>query len=476
MTEPTIFQGPTNRALLLTRLPRLPDPRDNAGSSSFLARARETNLLVRMRWSFAPHWTLTADGGISNARRDRRLSMLSQFDPVAGTGILTVQAANGQLYRNFDLRADVSGSIDIGPFRHELIFGVSTQRSRQYFAPPLIAAGFLNPGGCIALGLGSRCIQSAFDPIVLRDVNFAADLPYDPTRDTKNVDSGLYLFDRIGVGGASRDRFQLIAGARQSRYVQFVAAAPDQWKHNFAAHPLTVSAAVIYQPVPDVSLYASYIEGIESEPQAPNLTINAGQILPPGRSRQKEIGAKVRPTRALLLNLAYFDIDRRLTYVNSSDRFVNDGIGHYRGLEAGLTGDITPNLSVIGSAMLLDAREDVPGDPVIDGKRVENSARWQESLFGEYRFAGRLVGAGVNAGLSFTGKRSINPENTLFVPGYTTVDVGGFYGMRIAGVPVTAHLNAVNLLAKRYVASTGSNLIAMGIPRSIRLTLTARLF
>lgn len=311
---------------------------------------------------------------------------------------------------------------------------------------------------------------------MLRDVNFAGELPYDPTRDTKNVDGGLYLFDRVGFGGASRDRLQLIAGARQSWYSQFVATAPGEWKRDFTAHPLTVSAAVIYRPVPDASLYASYIEGIESQPPAPNLTINAGQILPPGRSRQKEIGAKFRPTRALLLNLAYFDIDRRLTYVNSSDRFVNDGTGHYRGIEAGLSGDITSNLSVIGSAMLLDAREDVPGDPVIDGKRVENSAPRQGSLFGEYRFAGRLAGAGLNAGLSFTGKRSINPENTLFVPGYTTLDIGGFYAMRIAGVPVTAHLNAVNLMAKRYVASTGSNLIAMGIPRSIRLTLTARLF
>ena len=376
VTEPSIFQGPTNRALLLTRLPRLPDPRDNAGSSGFLTRARETNLLGRMRWSFAPRWTLTADAGLSNARRDRRLSMLSQFDPVAGTGVLTVQAANGQLYRNFDLRADVSGSIDTGPFRHELIFGVSTQRSRQDFAPPLIAAGFLNPGGCIALwariALHPECLRSDS----ARVVNFAADLPYDPTRDTNNVDSGLYLFDRIGFGGASRDRFQLIAGARQSWYSQFVATAPDQMEarlHSSSADRFRrrhLPARSRREPLRE--LYRGHRKPASSA-QSHDQT-QAG-ILPPGRSRQKEVGAKFRPTRALLINFAYFDIDRRLTYVNSSDRFVNDGTAHYRGIEAGLNGDITPNLSMIGSAMLLDAREDVPGDPVIDGKRVENSAR-----------------------------------------------------------------------------------------------------
>jgi iron complex outermembrane receptor protein len=476
VTEPTILQGPIIRSLLLTQLPRLPDPRLNPGSIGFVNRASETNLLARMRWTFASRWTLTAEGGFSNARRDRRFSTLSQFNSVTGSGILTVQAANGQLYRNSDFRADVAGKVDTGAFRHELVLGLSSQRSRQYFAPPLLAAGFLNPGGCIELGLGSRCVQSAFDPAVLRDVNFNGNVPYDPTRDTKNADTGLYLFDRMSFGGALRERFQLIVGARQSYYRQFIAVRRNQWNRNFSAHPVTVSAAVVYRLVSGASLYASYIEGIESVPPAPNLTVNQGQALPPGESRQKEVGAKIKPTRTLLLNIAYFDIDRRLTYVNSSNRFVNDGIGHYRGVEAGLNGDITPELSIIGSAILLDAREEVPGDPVINGKRVENSAHWQWSVFAQYRFARRLEGAGLSTGLSFTGKRSINPENSLFVPSYTTLDIGGFYGMKIAGVPVTMHVNAVNLLSKRYVASTGSNLLAMGIPMSVRLTLAAKLF
>ena len=86
VTEPTNLQGPQNRALLLTHLPRLPDPQTNLGSLGFVNRAREVNLLGRIRWIAAPGWTVTANAGLSNARRDRRFSTLSLLDPISGAG------------------------------------------------------------------------------------------------------------------------------------------------------------------------------------------------------------------------------------------------------------------------------------------------------------------------------------------------------------------------------------------------------
>jgi iron complex outermembrane recepter protein len=473
VTEPTILQGPQKRSLLLSELPRLPDPHDNPGSRGFVNRAHEVNLLARLRWIVTQRWTLTAEGGFSNAKRDRRFSILREFDPHTGFGTLTAQAANDQLYRNSIIRADITGQFETGPISHDLVFGASKQGSHQYFPTPRLVADPTNPDGCIALGLGPSCVQSAFNPIVLRDVNFDGEVPYNPARDTKNVDTGLYAFDRLGVGGPSHDSLQLILGLRKSYYREFIAHARDVWGRTFAADPSTVSAAAVYRPTLNASLYASYIEGLESEPPAPNLTVNQGEILPPARSKQKEFGAKATLKRLLLFNIAYFDIDRRLTYVNSFNRFVNDGVGHYRGLEAGLEGNATRDLSIIASAILLDARESVPGDPIINGKRVEDSARWQWSLYGAYKLAKVLPGFALNGGIFFTGRRPINPENSLFVPGYTTVDVGGAYGMHLAKVPVIARINVSNIFSKRYVSATGSNVLAMGIPMTIRISLTA---
>jgi iron complex outermembrane recepter protein len=471
VTEPTIMQGPQNRALLLTQLPRLPDPRSNLGSVGFMYRAHELNLLGRVRWSAAPGWTVTADAGVSKASRDRRFSTLSLLDAVTGAGTLAVQAADGQLYRNSIAQADISGSFQIGPFHHDMVIGASALRSRQYSAPARNVADLTHSQGCLELGLNDHCSQNAFDPIRLRDVSFSGAAPYNPSRDSKNVDDGLYVFDRVSFGGQKSQHFSVIVGVRQSIYRQSVALDSDHWQRTFAADPLTISAAVTYRPIAIASLYASYVEGIESVPPAPNMTANQGEVLPPGRSKQIEVGAKVRPVKSILATVAYFNVDRTLTYVNSLDRFVNDGTGHFRGVEAALEGTLTPDLSVIASAIALTAREDVPGDPIIDGKRVENSAPMQWSIFAEYSLRKWLSGFALNAGAYFTGRRPLNPENSLLVSGYTTFDIGASQNITVAGLPITARVTAANIFSKRYVASTGSNTLAMGMPAAVRFEL-----
>jgi iron complex outermembrane receptor protein len=475
VTEPTSLQGPQNRAILLTELPRLPDPRTNLGSIGLMNRAREVNLLGRIRWSAALNWTVTAEAGLSNATRDRRFSTLSLLDPVSGAGVLTVQAANGQLYQNSIAQADVSGWFDTGPLRHHLVIGASALRSRQYSAPPRTVADFTNPQGCLDLGLNDHCSQNAFDPIRLRDIDFNGAAPYNPSRDSKNIDDGLYAFDRIGLAGPQSQSVSVsvIVGVRQSFYRQSVAIDRDHWGRTFEGDPFTVSTALIYRPIAMASLYASYIEGIESVPPAPNMTANQGEVLPPGRSKQVEFGAKVKPATELLATVAYFDVDRQLTYINGVDRFVNDGRGHFRGVEAAFEGAITPDFSMIGSAILLNAHEDVPGDPVIDGKRVENSAHLQWSIFAEYSPRKWLPGFAINAGAYFTGRRPLNPENSLLVPGYTTFDLGASKDLKIAGMPMVARITATNIFSKRYVASTGFNTLAMGMPATVRFTLEA---
>lgn len=76
----------------------------------------------------------------------------------------------------------------------------------------------------------------------------------------------------------------------------------------------------------------------------------------------------------------------------------------------------------------------------------------------------------------YTGARAINPQNTLFVPGYTLFDLGGSYAFEIGGVGMTARVNAQNITGKKYFASTSSNYIAFGAPSVIKFSLTANIF
>ncbi|MFV3517458.1 TonB-dependent receptor domain-containing protein, partial [Mycobacterium tuberculosis] len=79
----------------------------------------------------------------------------------------------------------------------------------------------------------------------------------------------------------------VIGGVRQSDFrVEKVGSAP------FQLNKVSPMAAVIVHPVHQASLYASYVEGLESAGTAPLTAANAGAILPPLVSRQKEVGIK----------------------------------------------------------------------------------------------------------------------------------------------------------------------------------------
>jgi len=475
VTEPTIWIGPTGRDELLDRLPKLPHPRTNAGSEGFKNRARETNVLGRLRWRATDRWGLTLEAGLSRESRDRTFSLLSLIDPGTGEGSLFAGTSNGQKFENRTWRIDFAGSFRTGAVRHELLLGVTSNRRQQYFPRSTVVVGVdtdLGRAGCLALGLDSGCSQNAYEPTPLPNIGFDVALPYDPNRDTQSRDAGLYAFDRLRLDGDS-DWTNVLLGIRKSIYRENVATDVGGRRTTFRDEPLSISAGLIAKARPWASLYASYIEGVESLPPAPNFTVNEGQIPPPGKSRQFETGIKLEPRPGLLFTLAYFNIRRQLAYINSDNRFVSNGLGRYRGWETSLAGEISPDLSLYGSAVLLDATQRLTGDPVIDGNRPENTARRQWSAFAQYRVKKGPPGISVNAGLFHTGARAINPENSLFVPEFTLVDVGGSYEFKLGRAQLVTRLTGSNITRKRYFASTGSNILAYAPPPMVKLSLEA---
>jgi len=478
VTEPTILQGPEERTQLLTSLPKLPPAKTNPGSEGFMNRASEINVLGRLRWKATDRWNVTLEAGVSHEQRDRRFSLLTLLDPNTGDGILFVGVAKNQKFENRTLRGDVGGIFTTGGLTHELLVGATTNWRRQYFTRATIVAGVdtdRGRTGCVALGLESDCVQNAGHPQPLRDIRFEATLPYDPSRDTEITDSGYYAFDRVRFGGSRDDAVNILLGARKSNYRETVATASGSRRTTFQDAPVSVSAGLVLKLRRWASLYGSYIEGLESLPPAPNFTANEGEILPPAESRQLEAGLKVQPKSGLVVTIARFDIRRQLTYINADNRFVSNGIGHYRGWEAGVAGEVSSTLSIYGSAMRLDAVQSLTGDPLLDGKIPENAAKEQWSIFAEFRLPGVRRGVALNAGIFHTGKRPINPENSVFIPAFTLLDFGASYTFNLRGTEMIARVTASNVVGKRYFISTGSNLLAYGPPAAVKFSLLAKL-
>lgn len=484
VTEPTVWQGPTTGALMST-LPSIPAMSTNAGSKGFLNRASETNLLGRIEYKISPAWTISAEGGLSYETRFRRFSSLQNFDPVTGNGTLNITAADGQIYDNRNVRGEIAGTFATGPIVHELLIGASKNLRRQYSPVAVAFAGTANAttrANCVALGLTSTCVQNGYNPVALNEIYFTGPSTYDPRRDTLITDGGLYAFERAKFGGPNDDLISVLFGVRKSYYEESAQALPSGTSTvvapvtTFKAEPVSFSGGLVVKPVEWISAYGTYIEGLETTAGPPQTALNFGQNFPATSSRQYEGGIKIQPKRGLLFTGAYFDIERGLAYVNAANLYVQDGRSNYRGFEFSLSGDVTRDFSLYASALFLDAKQGQTADATLIGKLVENTAKTQWSISGEYRLTPVLPGLAITAAAFYTGARAINPSNTLFLPGYTLYDLGGSYEFDVGGVGLTARVYAQNITGERYFSSTSSNFISYGVPPSVKFSLSMKLF
>jgi len=442
ITEPTEFSLSAVKGVVT--LPPLQSPSTNLGGKWMQGRGWETNLLARINYSFAPGWRLSTAVGQSYLSRDRAYSSFGAYDPVTGNGIVSVAQTRGNDYRNVIYRADVSGTFRTGPITHDLLVG----------------AAYLTRDGNVPTAVRRSFAQNLYNPVPIPQQAPAPRIIPNPTR---TEDLGLYIFDRASLG----DWLQATVGYRKTDYRDVSRTS------RYSIKPDTFSYGVMVKPTAWASLYANYIEGLEPGPIAQQIANNAGEILPAAVSKQYEAGAKIEPMRGLLLTGAYFHIKRPSAYLNSANFYVQDGEAVYQGAEFSAVGELIPNLSISGSAMLLDAKQQSGAASVV-GKGIENVAKFSGSLFLEYRVP-QVSGLRVSAGVFHVGRRAVNALNQGFVPGYETFDAGASYAFDLLGKQAMLRVYGENITGKRYWASTGSSLLAQGLPMSVKFAFSIKL-
>lgn len=425
-------------------LPPLLSPRHNLGADWMQARGKETNLLARVNYDFAPGWRFAGAVGRSYLTRDRAYSSFGRHDPVTGEGTLTVAQTTGNDYTNVVYRGDLSGTIRTGPIEHSLLIGVAFQ-TRDGNVPTAVRRNFA---------------QNLYNPVAI---------PYQPTppriipNPTRTEDLGGYIFDRASLG----DWLQATVGWRKTRYTDVSLTSA------YEVRPDTLSYGLMVKPVRWISAYANYIEGLEPGPIAQQIANNAGEILPAAVSRQKEAGVKIEPVSGLLLTGTYFHIARPSAYLNSANVFVQDGEAVYEGAEFSAAGELGRHLSITASAMALSARQRTGAASVV-GKQIENAAKFSGSIFAEYRVPA-VPGLSVSGGMFRVGPRAVNALNQGYTPGYATFDLGMAYRFGLLGKAATIRAYGDNITDRRYWASTGSGLLAQGLPRTVRMSFAVTL-
>lgn len=221
------------------------------------------------------------------------------------------------------------------------------------------------------------------------------------------------------------------------------------------------NASLMFSPTPWLTTYATYIEGLEQGGVAPDEAVNRLQVLPPMRSKQRELGIKAE-LGGLLVSGALFDIEKAYEYSNNANLYVQDGIQRHRGAEVSAVGKATDAWTIMGGVTLLTARVEGSAN---DGNAPINVPKVMAKLYSEYALP-FAPGLSLTGGVYFVGQQYATASNNSRLPSYTTFDLGLRYATKVTGRPVTLRLNVNNVANRDYWL----NSYYLGSPRSVALS------
>ncbi|MCC4774667.1 TonB-dependent siderophore receptor [Vibrio cyclitrophicus] len=345
-----------------------------------------------------------------------------------GTGTVT----QGGNYRHDKWRfrtayVDLTTTADLAGTEHQLLFGANWLGYSYYRGMDRFSSGEYAPDATVpvpSVGATSLGKMSTYDTW------------------------GFYIQDLITIN----DEWQVLAGARFDRKVS----------SGVAEENVAPKLGVIYHPVSNGSIYASYSESFEPQgvvsSGSRNYT-NDGQLLDAATGVSYEVGTKWElMDERLFVSGAVFDITQENISMDVEDTASGDwtktqgGEQLHRGAELAAQGFISERFSMSGSAMYLDA--EIANHETYAGNRPVDVPEFAASVWSTYAATNEVD---VNLGLIYEGSRYGDDANTFKKDGYARVDMGAAYTLKYDdSLDFVARLTVENVFDKEYLAGGGS--------------------
>jgi iron complex outermembrane recepter protein len=268
----------------------------------------------------------------------------------------------------------------------------------------------------------------------------------------------LLVMDRISFG----EKVHLSFGGRIERFKgeTFTSYPPGSFpSSNRPATEETTfnpSAGIVYKPMQDLSIYASYASSTNSFTNLRRITAT-GDKLDAETACQFEIGTKMELLDGnLVASAAVFQIEK--SDVAGTDPAnplfsINAGEERSRGIEADLRYEPIAGLNILANYAFIDASIESDPTGVTTGNRRYGVPRHSGGLFAVYEMQdGPAKGLGIGGGVYASDKVEISNGNIGTLPGFHTVDALIYYKKD----DWTARLNVNNLFDEEYYYSTGN--------------------
>ncbi|AQS87167.1 ferrichrome siderophore receptor FcuA [Neoasaia chiangmaiensis NBRC 101099] len=454
--RPAIFLGSG-----VTRVPRPVAPSRNFGQPWTYNELNYIFGKFDVEHDFSKYVTGYAAFGGQGGHEEGNYSSLTISDAVTGAG------SNGSMYvpyvqTNESTRAGIRAHFATGPVKHEINAGGSSlwedTDTAYAFALTSLQSNLYRPN--YAPSPAQTLVGGNIDNPALHNRTRLYSLFFSDT---------MSFFDnRVALTGGFRYQNMLLKAydyntqARTSRYDQ---------------DAITPVVGLVVHPTRRTSLYFNRIEGLSQGPTASGNVVNLGEVFPPYKTTQYEVGAKY-DIGTLSMSLALYQLSQPNPYTSPIGdtgllRYTVDGQQRNRGIEFNVNGQILPGLRFNGGTAIIDAdlRRTSSG---YDGNRAIGVPGYTINGNLEYDLP-FLRGATVTGRVVQTGHQWANVANTQRLPNWTRFDLGARYTFVLDHKAITTRFGVDNLANSRYWASSFGGYLLEGLPRTFKFSFTADL-
>ena len=431
-------------------------PRAPSGDTNFtqpwaVVRSGNRTLVGRVEYDITPDLTVHAALGRSKGWFDGKGSGNIALTSVSGD----IRGAAGGSAFHLDTTSGeigITGRFTTGPIRHQWSAALSAlERDMAY--------GFSSSAGAVVSNIYAPVHvpePAGIQPAVAR-LSSRSRLPSFGIADTLS-----FAQDRVRLTlGVRRqtvrtDSFDTSTGAVSSRYDES------------ATSPFV---GLVVRPWEGGAVYANVIQGLAQGGTAPDTAVNAGEVFPPYKTKQYELGIK-HEWNGFGGSASVFQIAKPSGLLDATTlRYEASGEQRHRGIELNVFGELARGLRLLGGATWIDARMTQAASASVVGKRPVGVPRFTANLSGEWDVPG-LPGFTLTGGLTHTGSSYVDAANATLIPGWTRIDLGARWTTRVADRAITFRASLENAFNKRYWSVGTWNALLLGMPRTLALSAT----
>lgn len=349
-------------------------------------------------------------------------------------------------YQNVELdktayQAGVHGLFDTGPIQHNVVLDWSRLDLTQHQLNGTV------PGSSATIP-GVSIYDPSFNTSLVPGVK-----PPAPKLQEQEL-TGISLADTLAFAD---DMVQLTIGMRhQSVTMDTFNQTTGQRATRYDKSANSPMYSLVLKPLAgrdDLAFYASYIEGLQRGPTAPNNAtyVNAGQVFAPYETTQYELGAKWN-LGSFVNTLSLFSIDRPAYIAQPVGGglflFTDDGEQRNRGVEWMFFGQVADYVRLLGGVAYTKTKLAKTNNGVNEGNEAGGFPKWQGNVGAEWdTFFDRNLT--LTARANYNGSMYANSTNSKRLPSWATWDLGARYLTTVTQKPLTLRFNVDNVFDKQ---------------------------